>query len=218
MIYTKMTYDSSSSSESSVDSSEDGSNPPFTGFTPRMQKIILNGISVCSDNADNQPTLSDIMETHFGSESDSDSDFDSALSYSKYNYRLKDPPMIKTDEPRGILYVALKAEERSNCAICMSKFERTDPLVRLRCRDVFHAKCYEEWQIKSYRCPKCLKTVDDQRADMEFNRLERAIEEVQEDDMGEKISIICIDCETEFEDRKNPIKNRCNVCGSYNTH
>lgn len=190
---------------------------PSPGITSRMQEIILNSFP---DDA--RPTLGELADALFSdsdsdSDSNSDSDSDIEIMYSS-PYREKTEPVIKADIPIKTYFVALKPDQRAGgCTICMNGFKKNDNIVRLRCRDVFHSKCYASWSENSYRCPKCLKSVDDYRAQVEFDQLERAIEEASDDEDSVIVIIRCIDCESEIEDVKNPIKNRCNVCGSYNT-
>lgn len=190
---------------SNSDSESENKFVPSPGITPRMQEIILRS----TGQTDRTEVLTYLDKSDTASDEESDE--------IRHNYSKPTRLKIISDPPLSIPFVSLKAFERTNCTICLNPFKRHDRLVRLRCRDVFHTDCYEEWSSKSYRCPKCLKTIDDYRAQLEFSRLERAIEEVSTDDEAEYITLHCIDCEIEVEERENPIKNKCRVCGSYNT-
>ena len=204
-----------SDSSSSENTDSDDSIPVSPGITPMMQKIILRSLPP-EQRSNIDHVIESLADSDSESSSESDSDSELEIMYSKF--KKKQLPKLRTDKPVKISYLALRDEERGGCTICMSALTRSDSLIRLRCRDVMHSSCYEEWKTRSYRCPKCLKTIDDYRANLEFDRLDQAIEELDDDWTTNPLcKVRCIDCETEVEEPKNPIKNRCGVCGSYNT-
>jgi ribosomal protein S27E len=203
------------------------------GITTNIQKLISKSLQHTENPED---AINDICrsyneETGFDSDTDSDTDVLSdantklmAIHHSRMRkVSKKKVNSNRTSELNGSSIVhpnyVVQIKGPSSCAICaicMNEHKKEDRIIRLRCRDTFHKGCYDEWSVKSYRCPKCLKVVDDSRAQREFKALDQEIEENDLSD-GEETQIKCIDCENVFVEMQNPIKNKCNVCGSYNT-
>lgn len=201
---------------------------PSMGITSDMQKIIINSLNPTEDRI----KLKDkIIESCTLFESDNSTEVSDSVSYAYERYKKQPNHIHKTDErirklqldgTRYTYYEALTSTQKlEGCVICMSRFQKGIKLTQLRCGDIFHITCYENWNTKSYRCPKCLKTSNDKKAQKEFAALDRRIKNAKRNGYSEikenEINIRCIDCEIVTEVVQNPIKNKCSICGSYNT-
>ncbi|CBY21025.1 unnamed protein product [Oikopleura dioica] len=46
------------------------------------------------------------------------------------------------------------------CAICFEDFEEGVPIRYLPCMHFYHAKCVDDWLIRSFTCPTCMAPVE----------------------------------------------------------
>ena len=59
-------------------------------------------------------------------------------------------------ERKGALLVG--GEEHS-CMICLAAFQTGDPVITLRCLDVFHRDCAQNWLVKKNGCCPCCRVI-----------------------------------------------------------
>mmetsp|Transcript_74582 Transcript_74582/g.151462 ORF Transcript_74582/g.151462 Transcript_74582/m.151462 type:complete len:82 (-) Transcript_74582:61-306(-) len=50
-------------------------------------------------------------------------------------------------------------EGDGECRVCLSDYEPGEDIVRLPCMHYAHARCMEEWLVRSPRCPVCRTNV-----------------------------------------------------------
>lgn len=68
-----------------------------------------------------------------------------------------DPPMVRELSSR--LGSSPKEEEvwATDCAVCLSEFEKSEPVRELPCDHIFHDECIQSWfaKAKTAACPLC---------------------------------------------------------------
>ncbi|KAL5281178.1 RNF11 family protein [Megaselia abdita] len=50
--------------------------------------------------------------------------------------------------------------ESKECVICMIEFVTGDQIRYLPCLHIYHARCIDDWLIRSLCCPSCMEPVD----------------------------------------------------------
>jgi E3 ubiquitin-protein ligase RNF11 len=51
-------------------------------------------------------------------------------------------------------------ELKRECVICMIEFMKGDAVRYLPCFHIYHAKCIDDWLLRSFSCPSCMEPVD----------------------------------------------------------
>lgn len=53
-----------------------------------------------------------------------------------------------------------EVQKVSECAICFEDFDAGDTIRYLPCVHFYHAKCVDDWLIRSFTCPSCMAPVE----------------------------------------------------------
>ncbi|KAH6944477.1 hypothetical protein HPB50_003351 [Hyalomma asiaticum] len=59
--------------------------------------------------------------------------------------------------PKGLYDDGKKERE---CVICLEEFAVGDAVHFLPCMHIYHLNCIEDWLMRSFTCPSCMKPVD----------------------------------------------------------
>lgn len=59
--------------------------------------------------------------------------------------------------PKGLYEDGKKERE---CAICMEEFSAGQAFRFLPCMHFYHMGCIDDWLMRSFTCPSCMKSVD----------------------------------------------------------
>ncbi|XP_017698444.1 E3 ubiquitin-protein ligase DZIP3-like [Phoenix dactylifera] len=51
---------------------------------------------------------------------------------------------------------------QEECAICLEEFEVGRGVSRLPCSHAFHSRCFDQWLMRSHRCPLCRRPCEEQ--------------------------------------------------------
>ncbi|TKC48819.1 hypothetical protein EI555_015047 [Monodon monoceros] len=64
--------------------------------------------------------------------------------------------------PKGVYEPGRDGSEKKiwECVICMMDFVHGDPIRFLPCMHIYHLDCMDDWLMRSFTCPSCMKPVD----------------------------------------------------------
>ena len=74
----------------------------------------------------------------------------SSLSSSENNH-----PILTADIIAQTMQYSPNENHPSQCAICLGDFHRSDFLLQLTCKHIYHRDCLLHWLQTHYRCPYC---------------------------------------------------------------
>lgn len=70
------------------------------------------------------------------------------------------PEFLSLMPESSVININKLPEEKRNCVICMTQFEKGEKILTIPCCHLYHSDCIKDWFKKKNTCPICKFKID----------------------------------------------------------